>query len=52
MAAYGFQEFIPAPPSTSARLSDLADALLYEANVIEELRQALGFVEQIVGTGR
>ena len=41
MTPHGFQEFIAAPPSTSERLADLADALLYEANVIEELRQAL-----------
>jgi len=41
MIAHGHQEFIPADPASSERLADLADALLYEANVIEELRQAL-----------
>ncbi len=41
MSPHGYQEFIPAEPSTSERLADLAEALLYEANVIEELRQAL-----------
>jgi hypothetical protein len=41
MIAHGNQEFIPADPVVSERLADLADALLYEANVIEELRQAL-----------
>lgn len=39
--AHGRQEYIPADPGASGRLADLADALLYEANVIEELRQAL-----------
>lgn len=39
--AYGHQEFIAAGPSSTVRMGDLAHALLYEANVIEELRQAL-----------
>lgn len=41
MTAHGHQEFIAADPDASGRMADLADALLYEANVIEELRQAL-----------
>ena len=41
MTPHGHQEFIAAGPSISERLSDLADALLYEASVIEELRGAL-----------
>ena len=41
MAPYGHQEFIAAEPSLGARLADLAEALSYEASVIEELRQAL-----------
>ncbi len=41
MTAHGHQEFIAADADASGRLADLADALLYEANVIEELRQAL-----------
>jgi hypothetical protein len=41
MTPQGYQQFIPVEPSVSERLSDLAEALLYEANVIEELRQAL-----------
>jgi len=39
--AYGHQEFIAAGPASTLRMEDLAQALLYEANVIEELRQAL-----------
>lgn len=38
---HGYQEFIAAEPSATERFADLADALLYEAGVIEELRQAL-----------
>jgi hypothetical protein len=38
---YGHQEFIAVEPASATRMADLADALLYEANVIEELRQAL-----------
>ena len=38
---YGHQEFIAAAPASTLRMGDLAQALLYEANVIEELRQAL-----------
>ena len=38
---HGFQEFIAAGQSVTERFTDLADALLYEAGVIEELRQAL-----------
>lgn len=38
---HGHQEFIPATPASTLRMGDLAQALLYEANVIEELRQAL-----------
>lgn len=38
---YGHQEFIAAEPGVSVRLADLAEALLYEASVIEELRQSL-----------
>ncbi len=38
---HGHQEFIAAGPSSTIRMGDLAQALLYEANVIEELRQAL-----------
>jgi hypothetical protein len=41
MAPHGHQEYIATEPSVSERLSDLAESLLYEANVIEELRQAL-----------
>lgn len=41
MIAQGHQEFIAAEPTMSERLADLAEALLYEAQVIEELRQAL-----------
>ncbi len=41
MTPHGHQEFIPAEPSSSERLGDLAAALVYEASVIEELRQAL-----------
>lgn len=41
MTPHGHQEFIAAGPAASERLSDLADALLYEASVIEELRGAL-----------
>jgi hypothetical protein len=41
MTPHGYQEFSPAEPSVHERLADLADALMYEANVIEELRQAL-----------
>jgi hypothetical protein len=41
MTPHGFQEFIPSEPSVSERLTDLAEALLYEASIIEELRQAL-----------
>lgn len=41
MTPYGHQEFIPAEPSSTERLVDLAQALVYEAGVIEELRQAL-----------
>ncbi len=38
---YGHQEFIATEPASALRMGDLAQALLYEANVIEELRQAL-----------
>jgi hypothetical protein len=38
---HGRQEFIAVAPASAARMTDLAQALLYEANVIEELRQAL-----------
>lgn len=41
MIAHGRQEFIAAEPSQMERLADLAEALLYEAHVIAELRQAL-----------
>jgi hypothetical protein len=41
MTPHGHQEFIAAGPSVGERLSDLAEALLYEAGVIEELRAAL-----------
>jgi hypothetical protein len=41
MTAHGHQEYIVAGPSVGERLSDLAEALLYEASVIEELRAAL-----------
>ncbi len=41
MTPHGHQEYIAAGPSASERLSDLADALLYEASVIEELRGSL-----------
>jgi hypothetical protein len=41
MITHGRQEFIPADSTALGRLADLADALLYEAGVIEELRQAL-----------
>ncbi len=41
MTAHGHQEFIATGASVGARLSDLAEALLYEAGVIEELRGAL-----------
>lgn len=38
---YGHQEFIATEPASAKRMADLAEALLYEANVIDELRQAL-----------
>jgi hypothetical protein len=38
---YGHQEFIATEPAAAVRMEDLAKALLYEASVIEELRQAL-----------
>ncbi len=38
---HGHQEFIATAPATTVRMGDLAQALLDEANVIEELRQAL-----------
>ncbi len=41
MTPHGYQEFIATDPTAGERLADLADALLYEANVIEELRQSL-----------
>lgn len=41
MTAHGHQEFIAADPSSTERLGDLAEALVHEARVIEELRQAL-----------
>lgn len=41
MTPHGHQEYVAAEPSAGARLADLADALLYEASVIEELRGAL-----------
>ena len=41
MVPLGYRGFFATPPSTSERLADLADALSYEATVIEELRQAL-----------
>lgn len=41
MTPQGYEEYLAATPSVAERLADLADALLYEANVIEELRQAL-----------
>jgi hypothetical protein len=41
MIVHGHQEFIAAEPTLPERLNDLAEALLYEAQVIEELRQAL-----------
>lgn len=41
MIAHRRQDLIAAEPSQVERLHDLAEALLYEAGVIEELRQAL-----------
>jgi len=41
MIVHGVQESIAAEPSLAERTADLAEALLYEAHVIEELRQAL-----------
>jgi len=38
---YGHQEFIAVEPASATRMADLAEALRYEANVIEGLRQAL-----------
>ena len=38
---HGRQEFIAVAPASTVRMADLAQALLYEANVIDELRQAL-----------